>query len=99
MRTKLAILSAAALAAGLLSSQAQVYSANVVGYVNTSITNNVVSIMSAVLDVDGTGTNNTISTVLGTTSVPVGTTVYAFNGAGFDAIIFQVSGHGASATT
>jgi hypothetical protein len=34
MRTKTIILSAAALAAGLLSTYAQVYSANVVGYVN-----------------------------------------------------------------
>jgi hypothetical protein len=34
MRTKITILSAAALAAGLLSSQAQVFSANIVGYVN-----------------------------------------------------------------
>jgi hypothetical protein len=34
MRTKILVLAAAALAAGLVSSQAQVYSANIVGYVN-----------------------------------------------------------------
>jgi hypothetical protein len=37
MRTKTLILSAVALAAGLLSSQAQVYSANVVGYYNITV--------------------------------------------------------------
>jgi hypothetical protein len=39
MRTKITILSAAALAAGILSSQAQVFSANIVGYANVVLTN------------------------------------------------------------
>jgi hypothetical protein len=37
MRTKITILSAVALAAGILSSNAQVYSANVVGYYNVTL--------------------------------------------------------------
>jgi hypothetical protein len=54
-------------AAGALSSMAQsnVYSLNVVGYVNISLTNGYQMIANQ-LDADGTGTNNTLATVFGT---------------------------------
>jgi len=87
MRTKLAVLTAAALAAGALSSQAQsnVYSLNVVGYVSIGLTNGFNSIANP-LDLDGTGTNNTIVGVF-SNSLPGGSTVYKFVGGGFSQVI------------
>jgi hypothetical protein len=89
MRTKTILLAMAALAAGLATSQAQtpVYSANIVGYVNLPLTPNQYSLYSPALDVDGTGTNGTITTVIGT-NVASGTTVLVFNGTGYDALQF-----------
>ncbi len=83
MRTKLAVLTAAALAAGALSSQAQsnVYSLNVVGYVNVQLTNGF-NMIGNPLDLDGTGTNNTIVGVFGT-SLPSGSAIYKFVGSSF----------------
>jgi len=81
MRTKTLLLSAAAMAAGLISSMAQgtsnVYSANVVGYATLHLTNGF-TMFGNQLDVDGTGTNNTILTVLGT-NFPSQTKVLAWN--------------------
>jgi hypothetical protein len=104
MRTKtLLIASAVALTAAINSSQAQstVYSANVVGYVNLSVAGaGAYQLYSVALDLDGTGTNNTISTVIGN-NVDPGTIVYAWNQANsdFDALALTISGRGASATT
>jgi hypothetical protein len=97
MRTKALLLGAAAVAAGLMTSHAQVYSANIVGYVNTPLTNGVLTIIAPSLDVDGTGTNNTISTVFPGASV--GDNVYIFNGAGYNSLSYATQGHGAGATT
>jgi hypothetical protein len=79
MRTKKLILTAALVAAGALSSMAQsnVYSLNVVGYVNLTLTNGFQMIGNQ-LDFDGTGTNNTLATVFGT-SLPTLSKVYAYN--------------------
>ena len=78
MRTKTLLLSAVALAAGLISSQAQnVYSANVVGYVNVPLATGF-TLVGNQLDLDGTGTNNTILTVVGTNLPPL-TKVLAWN--------------------
>jgi hypothetical protein len=94
MRTKTLLVACAALALSLATSQAQVYSANVVGYVNLNLTNGQYSIISPALDADGTGTNNTIASVIGT-NVPTGTLVYALNrGTGlFDTLQYKSSGH------
>jgi len=83
MRTKLAVLTAAALAAGALSSQAQsnVYSLNVVGYVNLQLTNGF-QVVANPLDLDGTGTNNTIVGVFSNT-LPNGTQIYKYAAGGF----------------
>jgi hypothetical protein len=78
MRTKSLFIAAAALAAGIASSSAQVYSQNVVGYINLTL-NEGFNMISAQLDLDGTGTNNTVNTVFGT-NVPIGTVVYTWNG-------------------
>jgi hypothetical protein len=89
MRTKTILLAMAALAAGLATSQAQtpVYSANIVGYVNLPLTPGQYSLYSPALDADGTGTNGTITTVVGT-NVAVGTTVLVFNGTGYDGLLY-----------
>jgi hypothetical protein len=89
MRTKTILLAMAALAAGLATSQAQtpVYSANIVGYVNLPLTPGQYSLYSPALDADGTGTNGTITTVIGT-NVASGTTVLVFNGTGYDGLLY-----------
>ena len=63
------------LAAGVASSMAQsnVYSLNVVGYVNLPLTN-ALTLVANQLDADGTGTNNLMTNVLN--GVPGGTSVY-----------------------
>jgi hypothetical protein len=78
------ILGAALLAAGVATSMAQsnVYSLNVVGYVNVTLTNGF-NCFSNPLDFDGTGTNNTIQGVFGT-NLPGNSSVYVWSGGGFN---------------
>lgn len=74
-----------ALAAGLVTSQAQsnVYSANVVGYVNVALTNaSGYTMVANQMDLDGTGTNNSIYTSVGT-NLPAGTQILCWNGTTF----------------
>jgi hypothetical protein len=93
MRTKTLLLAAAAaLAAGILSSSAQVYSANVVGYVNIPLTNNVLALVAPALDLDGTGTNNTVASLF--PNPAIGDTVYSFNGVGYDGLTYKAQGSG-----
>lgn len=68
-----------AVAAGLLTSQAQsnVYSANVVGYYNVALTNGF-TFFANQLDLDGTGTNNTVGSVIGT-NLPLNTKILGWN--------------------
>jgi len=79
MRTKTLLLSAVALAAGLLSSQAQsnVYSANVVGYVNVTNAANQFALYALPLD---SGTNTLASLI---PSVPTGSSILIWNGTGY----------------
>jgi hypothetical protein len=78
MRTKTLVLSAVLCAAGALSSMAQnVYSLNVVGYVNLSLTNGFQMIANQ-MDFDGTGTNNNVTTVFGT-NLPTSSRIYSYN--------------------
>jgi hypothetical protein len=101
VKSKTLLIAAAALVAGVISSQAQtaVYSQNIVGYVNTPLTAGTLSVVSPSLDFDGTGTNNTISTVFPTNGVTVGDVVFAFNGASYDTLNYKTVGHGATAVT
>jgi hypothetical protein len=78
MRTKALLLSAIALASSLVVASAQVYSQNVVGYYQLTLTNGF-QLVANQLDLDGTGTNNTLQTVLGTNGLPNLTRVYAFD--------------------
>jgi hypothetical protein len=90
MRTKtLLIVAASALAATVTSSQAQtVYSANVVGYANLGLTPGAYELVTPTFDLDGTGTNGTIISVVGT-NVATGTSVLAWNGAGYDTLVYE----------
>jgi len=77
MKTKTLLIAAAALAAGVISSQAQVYSANIVGYVNVSLPK-ALALVSNPLD---DGTNRADSILAG---LPAKSTLQVWNGAGFD---------------
>jgi len=92
MKTKTLLIAAAALAAGVMSSQAQVYSQNIVGYVNLPLTNGVLAAVAPTLDFDGTGTNNTVSSVF--TAPALNDTVFVFNGSGYDALTYKAQGSG-----
>jgi len=72
------------MAAGLLASQAQsnVYSANVVGYVNLPLVEGF-NLVANQLDLDSTGTNNTIVNVF-SNNLPLNAQVYSWNGSTFD---------------
>jgi hypothetical protein len=79
MRTKNLLLSAAALAAGIVSSSAQsnVYSVNIVGYVNKPLATNQLELIQNPLD-NGT---NTLNSTLG--SLGTGSQAYVWNGSGY----------------
>ncbi|HTX21900.1 MAG TPA: hypothetical protein VMD27_08615 [Candidatus Aquilonibacter sp.] len=89
MRTKTLLIAAAALVAGILPSKAQVYSANVVGYINVTLTNGENAVCNQ-LDFDGTGTNNTLQSVF-STNLPNQTKVYAFYQGGWQDVSYVSS--------
>jgi len=80
MRTKTLLLSAVAVAAGILSSQAQsnVFSANVVGYVTVTNAANQYALYALPLD----SGSNTLSGLFPTS--PTGATILIWNGAGYN---------------
>jgi hypothetical protein len=77
MKAKTLLIAAATLAVGAITSQAQVYSQNVVGYVNVTLTNGYNAITVPV-DFDGTGTNNVVTSIIGT-NLPTGTSIQTWN--------------------
>jgi len=77
MKTKTLLIAAAALAAGVISSQAQVYSANIVGYANVVCPASTLVLLSNPLD-NGTNTANDVFA-----SLPNKSTVQLWNGTGF----------------
>jgi hypothetical protein len=98
---KTLLIAAAALAAGVISSQAQssVYSQNIVGYVNIPVTAGQFSLQAPPLDLDGTGTNNTLSTVY--PNPAIGDSVYIFSGGAFSTYGYSIkaASHGNPAVT
>ena len=87
MRTKTLLLAVAALAAGVISSEAQnVYSQNIVGYVNIVSTGGVFNLIENPLD-DGT---NTVVDLF--PSPPVGTIVETWSGSSFTQAKYKASG-------
>jgi hypothetical protein len=99
MKAKTLLIAAAALAAGVMTSQAQVYSQNIVGYINLQLTNSSgYTLIANQLDLDGTGTNNGIYTVVGT-NLPSGSKVECWNGSGFKISTFNGTAWSAAANT
>ena len=102
MRTKTLLMSAAALAAGVISSQAQstVYSQNVVGYVNVTMPANSFNLIGNQLDL-GAGSNtlnNVLNNGLISYSGPSGTetgqhqtTIFIWNGTSFTGYFYYNS--------
>lgn len=80
MRTK-TLLAAAILAGGLTAAMAQVYSLNVVGYVNVTVPANTIGGGFAIVANPLNKTNNDIAQVIPPASVPEGTAVYKWNNA------------------
>ena len=83
MRTKTLLLAAATLAAsiGVSFADGQVYSQNVVGYINQVIPTGF-SMIANQVDYDGTGTNNTLANIF-PSSTPFGIYVYKFVDSGY----------------
>jgi len=80
MRTKTLLLAVAALAAGVISSEAQnVYSQNVVGYINVVLPAGQLTLVANPLD-DGTNTTTSLGQALANKS-----TIQVWNGAGYNA--------------
>jgi hypothetical protein len=94
MRTKTLLIAAAALAAGLVSSQAQtVYSANVVGYANVVLAGNGgYTLVANPLD-DGNG--NQLTNIL-SSSLPTKSQVLTWNGTSYNTAITKGAGGWAS---
>jgi len=86
MRTIRTILCLAALTAGVATSMAQsnVYSLNVVGYVNTPFLGASGAAKLNVVANPLNNTNNTLNGVLNNTSIPLGANFFAWNGTGFN---------------
>jgi hypothetical protein len=82
MRTKALILSAMIGVAGIASSFAQVYSVNVVGYINLTLTNTF-SLIANQLD---NGNGNLVTNMF--TGLPNQTVFYKFNGATYDSLTY-----------
>jgi len=74
MRTKTLLLTAAVIAAGIGASQAQVYSVNVVGYVNVTVGAGYNLIANPL-----NGTNNLVSTVIPGSQLPTDTQLLTWN--------------------
>ena len=83
MRTKTLLLTAALSAAGIASSMAQVYSVNAVGYVNTDLVPGF-NLISNPLD----AADNSVASLFGA-SLPEGSIVYKYTGAGFATAQFE----------
>jgi len=77
MKAKTLLIAAAALAAGIMTSQAQVYSQNIVGYINVPLVSGF-NFIANQLDYDGTGTNNSLYTSVGT-NLPANSAVLYWN--------------------
>lgn len=86
MRTKITVLAAAALAAGVTGASAQVYSQNIVGYVNVVCKGNAFTLVANPLD-NGTNDANSLFAAL-----PNKSTVQIWNGSGFTAATKGASG-------
>jgi hypothetical protein len=87
MRTKTLLIAAAALVAGVVSSEAQVYSANIVGYVNFVSSTN-----APAYEVINNPLDNGVNTLKSLfPSAPGGTSILIWRGAGYDTAVFSAA--------
>ena len=94
MKIKSLLIAAATLAVGAVTSQAQVYSQNIVGYVNTTIPANGFALLSNPLN---TG-NNILTNVIPVGAAPNNTTkAYIYSGGNFVSYTLRASGWSPSA--
>jgi hypothetical protein len=87
MKTKTLLIAAATLAVGAITSQAQVYSQNIVGYVNIPETAGGLSLEAPPLDLDGTGTNNTLASTF--PNPTIGDNVFTYNSSSSSFVVYQ----------
>lgn len=86
MKAKTLLIAAAALAAGIISSQAQVYSQNIVGYANVTTPNGGTYLITVPFTVGvSNGANEVWPLVGGQPSIPDFSQVLIWNGTGYDA--------------
>jgi hypothetical protein len=88
MRTKTLLLTAALSAAGALSSMAQVYSVNIVGYINLTLPKG----FSMIANQLNATPDNKLSTVI--PAPPENTTIYKFNGNGYNTFNYSADNPG-----
>lgn len=85
MRTKTLLIAAAALAVGIVSSQAQVYSQNIVGYANVKTPNGGTYLITVPFQIGASnGANEVWPLVGGLPTIPDFSTISLWNGAGYD---------------
>ncbi len=92
---KTLLIAAATLAAGVISSQAQVYSQNIVGYVNQPMVNPIANYFVSVPFT--IGASNGANEVFGT-SLPAGADLSTWNGSGFTTVIYDNDPNGVGDT-
>jgi len=88
MRTKTLLVTAALTAAGALSSMAQVYSVNIVGYINLTVPTG----FSMIANQLNATPDNTLATIL--PNVAENTQIFKFNGTGYDISLFSADNPG-----
>jgi hypothetical protein len=84
---KTLLIAAAALAASVISSEAQVYSQNIVGYVNTPMPNGYINVANPLdaADPSGSGINNSVTNIIPVFSGAYdGSYLYFWNGHGYN---------------
>ena len=81
MRTQKLLVAVATLAVGIATSMAQVYSQNIVGYVNVPVNTGFNLIANPL-----TAATNTLSSLFPNASI--GDTIYKYNGSGFDSSVY-----------
>jgi len=86
MKTKTLLIAAATLAVGVIGSQAQVYSANIVGYVNITLTNGYNLIANPLND----GNGNNISNILASANLPNKSQIITWAGTVYNTAIGKI---------
>ena len=87
MKTKTLLIAAATLAVGVIGSQAQVYSANIVGYVNVPLVSGYNLIANPLND----GNGNNISNILASANLANKSQILTWNGANYNGAIGKIN--------